>query len=450
MPVERGASVMGAIMEGRVEGSITGVSIDTRTLAPGDLFFALQGENSDGHAYVADAFRKGAAAAVVEREVEDAGQPQLIVPDALVALGDLAAYYRDQFDVPVVAVTGSVGKTTTKEMTAAALRSRFDTLASERNFNNEIGVPLTLFGLEPKHEAVIVEMGMRGPGEIARLAEIARPTVGLITNIGLSHIERLGSREGIAKAKAELIEGLPEDGVAILPADDDFSGFLLDTARMRCRAVTYGRLETANYRLADIQFSDEGFPSFTINGALFCLSAPGTHLPINAAAATAVAASMGIPVDEVAAALASYIPPAMRLQTIESPAGWTILDDTYNAAPDSMRAALETLVQIAGSRRAVAVLGEMRELGEFSAEAHELVGRIAADQPLGLLVTVGPAAEGIGRTAASRLARESIISFGSTSEAANELPALLRGGDVVLVKGSRAMEMEKIVETLRS
>ena len=206
-----------------LHGVVTGVSIDTRTLKPGDLFFALQGEHSDGHEYVKAAFEKGAIAAVVSHPVADAGGRQIRVPDTLRAFGDLAGAYRRLFDIPVVGVTGSVGKTSTKEMIAAVLRTRYNVLANEKNFNNEIGVPLTLFQLEARHEVAVIEMGMRGLGEIDRLAEIAAPTIGLITNIGYAHIERLGSRENILRAKTELYQRLPKGGIAIVPADSEFT-----------------------------------------------------------------------------------------------------------------------------------------------------------------------------------------------------------------------------------
>lgn len=427
------------------------VCTDTRAGAEGALFFALRGENSDGHDYVADAFAKGAVASVVDHLVEGVEGPQFVVPDTLAALGDLAAYYRDRFAIPIVAITGSVGKTSTKEMTAAALRTRYKVLASEKNFNNEIGVPLTLFALEEDHQVAVIEMGMRASGEIARLAEIARPTVGVITNIGLSHIERLESRDAIAAAKAELLEALPEDGVAVLPADDDYASFLIDTCRSRCRVITFGTSAGADFRVEDVAYSEDGMPCFTINGQAFRLQAPGTHMPINATAAAAVAVSLGISLDQVAEGLSNYQSPAMRMEILQTPSGLTILNDAYNAAPDSMRAALETLVLLAGRRRPVAVLGEMRELGDFSAEAHEYVGRLAAELPLGLLVTVGDGAKAIGRAAADSfgsLGPGRIQAFSSTTDTAEGLPSLLYSDDVVLIKGSRAMGMERIVEAL--
>jgi UDP-N-acetylmuramoyl-tripeptide--D-alanyl-D-alanine ligase len=443
------AVAMGAEGVAGGDAVITKVCTDTREGAEGALFFALRGENADGHRYVADAFMKGAVAAVVENEVPGVTGRQLVVPDTLVALGNLAAHYRDRFDIPVVAVTGSVGKTSTKEMLSAALRGRFNVLASVKNFNNEIGVPLTLFRLEPGHEVALIEMGMRAEGEIARLAEIARPTLGIITNIGLSHIERLGSRDGIARAKAELLEAL-DGGTAVLPADDDYAAFLLDTCRSRCRAVTFGRSATADFAVSDVSYSEEGRPRFRINGQTFELQAPGTHLPLNAAAVCAAADSLGVALEEVSAALAEYRAPAMRMETVRTKHGQTILNDAYNAAPDSMRAALETLVLLAGGRRAVAVLGEMRELGEFGPEAHRYVGRLAGEQPLAMLATVGEAAEEIARVAAEALGAEHVRTFASTEEAAEKLPVLLGPDDVVLVKGSRAMEMERIVRALEA
>lgn len=447
MMLAEAAMAMGAT-GADLDATFSSVCTDSRNNAEGSLFFALRGENSDGHRYVADALAGGAVAAVVEQPIHGTGAPQLVVRDSMDALGDLAAAYRDRFDLPVIAITGSVGKTSTREMIAVALRARFNVLAGEKNFNNEIGVPLTLFGLSRDHAVALVEMGMRASGEIARLAEIARPTIAVITNVGLSHIERLGSRDGIARAKAELLESLPDDGLAILPADDDYSAFLQDTCRQRCRMLTFGYSQGADYRVTSISYNEAGHPAFVLNGQRIELKAPGTHLPINAAAAAAIAASLGMELKETAEALGEYRAPAMRMETVRTAAGITVLNDAYNAAPDSMRAALETLVLLAQGRRAIAVLGEMRELGEHGPEAHRYVGRLVGNLPIGLLVTVGPAAEEIARAAAETLPIDRVQSFASTEDAAAALPGLLKPGDVVLIKGSRAMAMEKIVEPL--
>ncbi|HXG24459.1 MAG TPA: UDP-N-acetylmuramoyl-tripeptide--D-alanyl-D-alanine ligase, partial [Chthonomonadales bacterium] len=285
--IAEAADALRARVIGSAEGRATSISTDTRRGVQGALFFALRGESTDGHQFVAQAFHQGAAGAVVEHEIVGAGAPQLVVADTLEALGNLARFYRRRFDIPVVAVTGSVGKTSTKEMIACALNARYRTLASEKNFNNEIGVPHTLFALEHTHQAAVLEMAMRGPGQIARLAEIARPSVGVITNIGLSHIELLGSRQAIASAKAELLESLPIDGIAVLPADDDYFAFLRD--RCPCPIITFGVEKPADFRASEVTFSEEGAPRFRIHGVEVTLRAPGVHHVVNATAACAAA-----------------------------------------------------------------------------------------------------------------------------------------------------------------
>ena len=339
-----------------LHGVVTGISIDTRTLQPGDLFFALQGEHSDGHEYVKMAFEKGAIAAVVSRAVMDAGGRQIRVSDTLRAFGDLAGAYRRQFDIPVVGVTGSVGKTSTKEMIAAVLRTRYETLANEKNFNNEIGVPLTLFQLEARHEVAVIEMGMRGLGEIDRLAEIAAPTIGLITNIGYAHFERLGSQENIAQAKTELFQRLPQNGIALLPLNplaNDYGGvtstenpnvyrllpgmkpdainqYLRNRVPAGRRIVFFGAPGATNLfggtndvliaTVADRE--DGGVDALAIAGneeIEFTLFAVGRHHIQNATAALAVAYALNIPLALAVTALekwrgaaASYVRSAHR------------------------------------------------------------------------------------------------------------------------------------------
>jgi UDP-N-acetylmuramoyl-tripeptide--D-alanyl-D-alanine ligase len=425
---------------------ITSVCTDTRSLAPGAVFLALRGENSDGHEYVARAFELGAAAAVVERTMKGVAGPQLVVPDSLAALGRLARHYRDRFSIPIVAVTGSVGKTSTRQMVAAALGARFKVLASDKNFNNEIGVPHTLFGLDSSHTAAVIEMGMRGAGQIADLCAIARPTVGLVTNVGLSHIELLGSREGIARAKAELLESVPTDGLAVIPAGDDYAALLREAAGQR-PVRTFGVRQTADFRATDITFDADGSSRFLVNGTHFTIHAPGVHHIVNACAASAVSDALGIPLAEVAAQLATFRAPAMRMETTELNESVTVLNDAYNAAPDSMRAALETLALMAAGRRTVAILGDMRELGAWSEGAHSAVGDAAAAQRIGLILTVGEASRGIAEAAADGCG-STVVSFPDTEMAADSIPALLHPGDLVLVKGSRAMEMERIVDAI--
>jgi UDP-N-acetylmuramoyl-tripeptide--D-alanyl-D-alanine ligase len=444
MSLAEAAGALGARIPANGEAIIQSICTDSRQAAPGALFFALRGENSDGHNYVAQSLEKGCVAAVVEREVEGTAGPQLVVTNSLAALGTLAAHYRNRFQIPVVGITGSVGKTSTKEMVACAIGAGFNVLASRRNYNNEIGVPLTLFNLSSEHEAAVIEMGMRGAGQIAELCEIARPTHGLITNIGLSHIELLGSREEIARAKGELLECLPPDGTAILPADDDFIETLRTMAGHR-PIRTFGVRNPADFRAEDVTFDPGGASRFTIRGVPFVIHAPGVHHVINACAASAVAGSLGLPLPSVAASLATFEPPSMRMQTLEIARGITLLNDAYNAAPDSMRAALDTLAMIAGGRRTVAILGDMRELGDWSEAAHRSVGDSAAGR-IDLVITVGESSRWIA--AEAEQGKTAVVSFPDTETAALEAYRFLLARDLVLIKGSRAMEMERIVDAL--
>jgi len=465
---EVAAALDAELPEGKRDIVFTGVSTDTRTIHPGDLFFALKGGNFDGHDFVLEAFLKGAAGAVVSREIETCtdtcgeqedsrrshesdGRAIIRVADTLAALGDLAAFYRRRFDLPVVAVTGSVGKTTTKEMIAAVLGRRFRTLKNELNFNNEIGVPLALFQLNAEHRAAVLEMAMRLPGEIARLAEIAQPTVGVITNIGLSHVERLGSIEAIAAAKAELLRALPARGLAVLPADERFFEMLLGACG--CRAVSFGLSGTADVRGRNVEVDAEGRAAVDVsigNASLFRLRLPtlGEHNVLNALAAAAVGWQMGIGPDEIRRALEEFSPPEQRASVIHSPQGFVVFDDSYNASPASMAAALSTLLKMSGERK-IAVLGDMLELGEYAADEHREIGRLAARSGVFLLVTVGQLAKSIaeGAKEAGLDKVESVL----TSEDAAELAAEIAGpGDIILVKGSHAMGMEKVVARLVS
>jgi UDP-N-acetylmuramoyl-tripeptide--D-alanyl-D-alanine ligase len=441
---------MGARRIGAEVAEVTRVTSDTRAEVAGSLFFALKGETMDGHDYAAEALAKGAAAIVVDHPLPEASGTQLVVEDTTVALGDLARWYRDRFDLPVVGVTGSVGKTSTKEMIAHVLRARFTVLSSEKNFNNEFGVPRTLFELSPAHTAAVIEMGMRGAGQIARLAEIARPTVGVVTNIGLSHVELLGSRENIARAKGELLEALGPGGTAVLPADDDFAVLLRELAG-EARVVTFGASECADFQVTDLSFSDEGQPRFRVNGHPVRLGVFGVHHAVNAAAACATAHALGMGLEETATALEAFRAPAMRMETERGANGCLILNDAYNAAPDSMRAALETLRMLANGRRAVAVLGDMKELGTHAEEAHRLVGRLAAESGVGLLIAVGELSrKTIEEAVRAGLPSDGFRLYTETDEAVHQAPGLVRPEDAVLVKGSRAMGLEKVVDALRA
>ena len=385
-----------------LHGVVTGVSIDTRTIHPGDLFFALRGEHSDGHEYVKAAFERGAVATVVSEPVSDAGGRQIVVPDTLRAFGDLAAAYRRQFDIPVVGVTGSVGKTSTKEMIAAVLRTRYRVLANEKNFNNEIGVPLTLFQLEKSHEVAVIEMGMRGLGEIDRLAEIAAPTIGLITNIGYAHIERLGSQENIAQAKTELFQRLPANGIALIPLNpmaNDYGGltstekpyvyrslpgmtfsamnqYLRDRVPPGRRIIVFGPSgaltvlgATSDVLLAPlVDRNDGGVDALAIAGneeVEFTLFAVGRHHIQNAAAALAVGYALEVPLAQAVTALEKWRGAAHRMSIKRTGDGIIVLDDCYNAGLESIQSALATLHHMNISGRRIAVLGDMKEFGRF-------------------------------------------------------------------------------------
>jgi len=438
------AEAAGAECTGPLEGVATGVCTDTRQGCAGAVFVALRGERTDGHRFVPEAASAGAIGAIVERPVAGCSIPQLVVRDALVALGDLARAYAERFAIPKVAVTGSVGKTSVRSMTAAVLSRRFRTLEPARNHNNEIGVPLTLLSLAPGHSAAVVEMAMRGAGQIAYLARIAAPRIGVVTNIGVSHMELLGSQEGIAAAKAELLEALPPDGTAVLPADDRFLPFL--RSKTRCSVITFGRASGADFRAGDASVSRDGATRFTVNGTAFAVAAPGEHHALNAAAACAAACVLGVGLDEASDRLRDWRMPEMRMMIRHAAGGLTVLDDCYNAAPDSMRAALSALVSMASAagRRAVAVLGDMKELGDRSGEMHAALGRLPEMRHVGLLVVVGREAARIGAGGTA----SQVIGFDDTEDAARHIGGLVGAGDVVLVKGSRAMGMEAIVSAL--
>lgn len=466
-----------------LEGGFSGVSTDTRYETEGSLFFALRGENADGHDYVRAAFDVGARAAVVARLLPGAGGPQLVVPDTLQALGDLAAAYRRRFSLPVVGVTGSVGKTSTREMTAAALRARLHVLTSLRNFNNEIGVPQTCFALDRSHQAAVLEMGMRGLGQIDRLAQIAQPTLGVITNIGYAHLELLGSQRRIAEAKSELLVRLPPGGVAVLPQvpvhrllddaaeaerrgayaqESDCLGYLLSRVPSGCRILTfYGGESEQAYREASVAIRPlrvgagsgmEAQARFGTQERLCRLQAAGESVAPNAAAALAVALALSVPPEEALAALEEWKGAGGRMTVRSGPDGITVLDDCYNAGPESMAAALASLSRWPEGSR-VAVLGDMKELGDFALEAHRFVGRRAAAAGIRVLLTAGALAAEIAEEAARQAGgrgEESpqIVRCETAEEAAQAVAALVRPHDTVLVKGSRAMTMEQIVTAL--
>lgn len=429
-----------------------GVVTDSRQVKTGSIFVAIKGEKFDGHAFIPAIARIPKVFAVLsDRESVQGieGLPTAVVPDTVEALGKLAHYHRQRFQIPVVGVTGSYGKTSTRALIHAALSQKFNTLTSQGNFNNEIGLPMTLLQLEG-HEAAVVEMGMRGRSQIDYLAKIATPTVGVITNIGPQHIELLGTLEEIAAAKAELIENLPADGLAILPADSPFLPFLKSKAPRRL--VTFGTSPNADYRVSNIQTNAEGNISAEINGHKIEIPLPGAHNATNAAAAFAVAVELGVVPEAAIQGLEWAQLPGARMRVLKLDNGITVIDDCYNAGPDSMRAALQTLLDFPGSGRRVAILGSMKELGDHSEAEHRKIGQFAG-QFVEALVSVGGDTRPLLNTAvvsAKEIESEMSASYcDNAAEAASRVGEWLQSDDVVLVKGSRSVGLEVVVEAVK-
>jgi UDP-N-acetylmuramoyl-tripeptide--D-alanyl-D-alanine ligase len=431
-----------------------GYSIDSRTIAPGELFFAVRGERFDGHDFVAGAVERGALAAVVSRvrvaTLPDAALavPLLLADDPLLALQALAAHVRRQWGKRLVAVTGSAGKTTTKEAIAAALGARFNVLKSKGNLNNAFGLPLQLLRLEPEHEFAVVEMGMNHAGEIAALARIAKPDWGVVTNVGTAHVENFADGQaGIARSKFELVAGLPANGVAFLNCDDRYvSQFGRDFAG---KAVYFGAGPCADPQILVVGEDENGLQVRYRTGgreADVVLRLLGAHNAHNAMAALAVAREAGVDMNAAAAALESLAPGDKRGEVIERD-GITILNDSYNSNPEALRSMIRTLAA-RPARRRILVAGEMLELGEYGPELHAACGRAAAEARIDIVVGVRGNAE---RLAAAACAGGVASLFLPNAEAAGQwLVNNLRQGDVVLIKGSRGVRLEQAVEMAKS
>lgn len=450
-----------AATDGRLTGpgsatsTISGASVDSRRVSPGSLFVALRGERVDGHQFVADALRAGAAAALVERSVDlpaELAAPQVVVADALRALQELAAWWRDQHAVRVVGITGSTGKTIAKEIAADVLSRGLVTLRNEGNLNSESGLPMTLLRLEPEHEAAVLEMSMYTVGEIARLAEIARPEVGVVLAVHPAHLERAGSIERIAQAKAELPAALPRDGLAVLNADDPRVAAMQEVTRARIR--TFGLGTAAHVRAEDVESRGLEGTSFTLRAPWatrrMTSGTPGRHLVPHALAAAAVAEWLGIPLDEVAEALAAGSRAPHRMEIREARSGAKVVDDTYNASPISVSAALDFLAEtpVAAAGRRIAVLGDMLELGPEEERLHREVGADAAARA-DAVVAVGDRGRWLADGArAAGTAR--VLTASDAEEAASVLERELAPGpsDLVLLKASRGIGLDRAVDLL--
>lgn len=439
-------------------GGIRRLCTDSRDVRAGDLFLALAGERFDGHRFAASALRRGALGALVQSGTKLEPRPAarawlLEVPDTLRAYQDLAAYHRERFAIPVVAVTGSNGKTTTKDMIADVLTQRWRTLKTEGNLNNRIGVPQTLLRLQARHRAAVIEMGVDRPGQTTRLCEIARPTVGIITNVGPDHLEFFGTLETSARAKGELIDFIPPDGALVLNVDDDFYGAL--ASRASGRVVAFGLSDRAQVRAVDVKHDPRRGMRFRLvlrggpRGVRVTLPAHGLHNLSNALGAAAVGHALGLGAAAIAKGLARFKPAAMRSQVL-SVHGVRIVDDCYNANPASMLVAIDLLVSLGGSGRRIAVLGDMLELGPRAPALHREVGAHVAQRRVSDLIVTGALGRVIAEGARAAGMRADRIHEEADARDAGLLAARLAGkGDVVLVKASRAMRLETVVEALR-
>lgn len=440
----------GALVAGDLTLPVAGVSIDSRTLEIGEAFFAIRGHWHDGHDHVGEAAARGACCVVVHALPDDppASVPLVLVDDTTVALGRLAARHRARFAIPLVAVTGSNGKTTTKELIAAALATRFSVLKAEASFNNQWGLPLTLLRLGSAHQAAVVEIGTNQPGEIATLTALAAPTVGVVTTVADVHTEFLGSIDGVRDEKAALVRALPVSGCAVLNADDPrVLGMAADTL---ARVLTFGTAPGADVHLASSITEDTAAIGFTLAHAgqreAVRLGLAGRHNVINALAAAATGVALGLPLDDIARGLGAARAVKGRCVWRET-SSVRILDDTYNANPVSVRAALQTVTACRGSGRLVVVLGDMLELGAQADEAHREVGHLVATAGADELVGVGARARLAVEAAreAGLVEARHVMTFEDTVA---HLLKRLAPGDVVLVKGSRGMRLERVVDAL--
>jgi UDP-N-acetylmuramoyl-tripeptide--D-alanyl-D-alanine ligase len=430
---------------------VAGVQVDSRKLEAGELFVALPGSRTDGSLFAAAAAEAGAAATLAKEGTVFAG-PRVEVADPLAALAALGTAVRDRSAATVVALTGSNGKTTTKDLLAAVLSTRLITVANQASFNNEVGLPLTLTRIDQGTQAVVVEMGARGPGHIAALARLARPTVGVVLNVGESHLGMFGSREAIAKAKGELVEALPADGTAVLNADDPQVAAMAD--RTVARVVGFGQGPEAEVRAERVELDGEGRARFLLRTpagtAPVTLPAPGEHLVGCALAAAAAGSVLGIGPDDAAAGLATARLSPMRMEVRRRPDGLTVVNDAYNANPSSTAAALKTLAALArDGGRTIAVLGEMAELGPAAAAEHDRIGRLATRLGIDRLVGVGE----LGRVMvnAARLEGmwpEEAEAVADPDAALALLSPALGPADVVLVKASRVVALDRVADAL--
>jgi UDP-N-acetylmuramoyl-tripeptide--D-alanyl-D-alanine ligase len=444
--VEFTVSEIGTVVGARAASNarITGWSVDTRTVAQGDLFFALRGPNHDGNAYVDDALRKGAVAAIVDEKIGSAREndPVLVVPDSLVALQKIAAWARNQWNGEVVGVTGSAGKTSTKDVIAEMLAVKMPVAKTIGNFNNHVGVPLSILRLPAEARVAVLEIGMNHAGEIRDLAAIARPRIGVVTNVGHAHMEAFDSIEGVAAAKRELIEALPPDGIAVLNADDPLVARFGEA--FRGRTITFGLNEGADVLAEQAEVTSEGV-RFEVNGVQFESRLLGRHSILNLLAGIAVAGLYGIQPEQLTGVVSGLSAGSMRGQRFIHN-DILILNDCYNSNPDAARAMIDVLRETPAKRR-IAVLGEMLELGHWAESLHRDVGNYVANCGIDVLVGIrGAASHLVDAAKEAGQAVDAAFFFPDTTAAGDYLRQIARPGDVILFKGSRGTHVEQALE----
>lgn len=443
---------------------VTGITWDSRKVGEGDIFLAMPGERVDGNDYITAAIGAGASMVVCTAEpsanlLAVAGEfacPVVVVEDGIEAITKLATYWRSQLHCVVVGVTGSTGKTSTKDLLASVLSTRYNTVATQGNNNNELGIPYTVLRADPETEILIVEMGMRGLGQIEHGCAIAQPAIGVVTNVGVCHMELLGSREAIAHAKGEMLAALPATGLGVVNADDDMTQFMLGEAEVTekgLRIARFGRGEGADTQVSNVVLDAQGCASFDLafgGGVPFHveLGVAGEHNVTNALAAAVVGNYLGLSFEQIARGLKAAGASGMRMEVTHTASGVTVINDAYNANPDSMRAALATLATMECTGRRIAVLGDMGELGENEVALHEQVGRDVAASNVDVLVVAGPLAAHIASAAREAGAACAIECVADTTAAAAYLKEALHEGDTVLLKASRFMGFENIVKEI--
>ncbi len=452
----------GDLLNNNAPEKFAGVSIDSRQIKPEELFVAIKGSNHDGHNFIKAVHRKGGRGFIIASDkiakfsalnLATDDMTVVTVEDTTTALGDIARYNRQRVKhLPVVAITGSNGKTTTRTMTEGVLSRRFNTLVAQASFNNEIGVPLTLLRLNHRHEAAVLELGMNHAGEIRRLARLCQPDVGVITNIGPAHLEGLGSLENIAKAKGELLSEIKSSGVAVLNADDARINTLAQNTSTK--TLMYGATASSAQIKAQGIETRENQTQFKLvlpsDEITVILNTPGAFMVSNALAAAAVGYFMGVPPVEIKKGLENFEPVHGRMRIFTTSGGIHVIDDTYNANPGSMQAAIKTLASLKQDQRAVLVMGDMLELGRHASKLHAQIGALIGRQKLSRLYITGEFASVVARNAHSEGLDASSIIIGSRTRIIEDLKSWLKPNDWVLIKGSRAMKMEKVVKAVES